>query len=338
MATYEERQSAALSATVAWLEDELREAKTLIVKQQQALDQLSAQLWEVTSALHKAEDVLAGLPPRLEVLPEHDAQIRQLKDDLSRVHDQSLETEGRLNELARVRQTESERDRALLNDHSHRLEAAERGIAQGLPRFDALDEGSRRAMESVSAMRQRVDELDRQVEGLDGRLTRVVEAGGRAEQEFARLNGEVEALHRQDATMAERVHIYTEMLKRLETQISTVSSEVAVKQDLVERIDLGRVERQRLEERVSVLEAVTADLRESDDDTDRRLSMLDGRDKGFNDRLVGLQSELAHYRTVVTEQFQRLHQSQERMKRRQIEDLEREIREMRIHAFRPVEE
>jgi chaperonin cofactor prefoldin len=111
-----------------------------------------------------------------------------------------------------------------------------------------------------------------------------------------------------------------------------------VKQDLVERIDLGRVERQRLEERVSVLEAVTADLRESDDDTDRRLSMLDGRDKGFNDRLVGLQSELAHYRTVVTEQFQRLHQSQERMKRRQIEDLEREIREMRIHAFRPVEE
>jgi chromosome segregation ATPase len=338
MATYEERQSAALSATVAWLEDELREAKTLIVKQQQALDQLSAQLWEVTSALHKAEDVLATLPPRLEVLPEYDTQLRQLKDDLNRVHEQGLATEGRLNDLVRVRQSESERDRAVLNDHSHRLEAAERGIAQGLPRFDALDEASRRSMESVTAMRQRVDELDRQTEGLDGRLTRLVEAGGRTEQEFGRLNGEVEALHRQDTTMAERLQIYTELLKRLEAQISVVSSEVAVKQDVMERIDLLRVERQRLEERVSVLEAITADLRESDDDMDRRLSMLDGRDKGFNDRLVGLQSELAHYRAVVTEQFQRLHQSQERMKRRQIEDLEREIREMRIHAFRPVEE
>jgi chromosome segregation ATPase len=338
MATYEERQAAALSATVAWLEDELRETKTLLVKQQQVLDQLSAQVWELAGALHKVEDVLTALPPRLEVLPEYDARIRELKDDFNRLHEHGLATEFRLNELSRVRQSEAERDRAVLNDLSHRLDSAERSIAQDLPRFDTLEEASRRSMEIAAYVRQRLDELDRQTEGLDGRLTRVVEAGGRTEQEFARLNGEVEALHRQDATLAERVQIYTEMLKRLEAQISLIASDVAVKQDLVERIELSRVERQRLEERVSVLETVVADLREGNDDLDRRLAMLDGRDKGFNDRLVGLQGELAHYRTVVAEQFQRLHQSQERMKRRQIEDLEREIREMRIHAFRPVEE
>jgi hypothetical protein len=40
----------------------------------------------------------------------------------------------------------------------------------------------------------------------------------------------------------------------------------------------------------------------------------------------------------VAEQFLRLQQTQERIKRRQIEEMEREIREMRIHAFRPVEQ
>lgn len=338
MATYEERQSAALAATVAWLEDELREAKTLIVRQQQALDQLSTQLWEVTSALHKAEDALAALPARFDVLPEYDLQLRQLKDDVSRFHERELATESRLNELARAHQGDAERVRALLNDLSHRLEAAERSIAEDAPRFDGLDESTRRSMEIASSARQRLDELERQLDAQDNRLTRIVEAGGRAEQEFARLSGEVEALHRQDATLAERVQIYTEMIKRLEAQISVVSSDVAVKQDLVERIDLSRVERQRLEERVAVLETLVSDLREGTEDVDRRLSVLDGRDKGFNDRLVGLQSELAHHRAVVAEQFQRLHQAQERMKRRQIEELEREIREMRIHAFRPVEE
>ena len=173
---------------------------------------------------------------------------------------------------------------------------------------------------------------------LDGRVTRMVAAGPRADQEFARLNGEVEALRRQDATLGERVQIYTEMLRRLESQISLVSSEVAVKQDVLERIELTRVQVHRLEERISIQEAATAELREADADSQRLIAMIDGRDRGLYDRLTGLQNDLASYRAAVAEQFSRLHQSQERARRRQIEDLEREIREMRTHAFRPVDD
>ena len=338
MATYEERQSAALATTVAWLEDELREAKTLLVKQQQTIDQLSSQVWELTNALHRAEDAIATVPPRLEVLPEYDSQLRQLKDDLGRLHEHGLVLESRLGEVARTQGTDAERERAVLNDLSHRIEAAERALQGSLPRFDSLDDTARRSIEAVAGVRQRLDETERAAAELDGRVTRMVAAGPRADQEFARLTGEIETLHRQDATLAERVQIYTEMLKRLEAQISLVSSEIAVKEDVLERIDLVRVELHRLEERISVQEALANEIRESDEDTDRRLSMLDGRDRGLADRLIGLQNDLAAYRTVVAEQFHRLHQSQERARRRQIEDLEREIREMRTHAFRPVEE
>lgn len=338
MATYEERQSAALATTVAWLEDELRDAKATIVRQQQALEQLTGQLWELTTALHRAEDLLATLPPRLEALPEYDAQLRQVKDDVSRVHEHGLAVDSRVNELTRVQQTEAERERAVLNDLSHRLDDAERTISGNLPRFDTLDEATRRSIDATTYLRQRLDEIERSVEAVDGRIVRILESGGRTEQEFARLTGEVETLHRQDATIAERVQIYTEMLKRQEAQISMVSSEVAVKQEVLERIELARLELHRLEERISVQEAITSELREADDDAARQIGMLDGRDRGLYDRLAGLQNDLATYRSVVSEQFHRLHQAQERAKRRQIEDLEREIREMRTHAFRPVED
>jgi len=337
MPTYEERQSAALSTTVAWLEDELREAKTLLVKQQQALDQFSAQLWEVTTALHRAEDLLGALPPRLEVLPVYDAQIRRLKDDQTGTHEAVLGTEARLGELARLTTTESERARAVLNELIHRVDATERGLQGALPRFDALDESTRRSMDAVTGMRQRVDEVERHSEGLVGRLARVIETGAHTEQEFARLSGEIETLRHQDATLGERVQVYTEMLKRLDAQISILSSQVEVKQDVLERIDLARVELHRLEGRTSVLEALTSELHEADDGATRQIARAEGRDKGYNERLIALQSELAAYRGVVAEQFQRVQQTQERIKRRQIEDLEREIREMRIHAYRPVE-
>ncbi len=338
MPTYEERQSAALSTTVSWLEDELREAKSIIIKQQQSLEQIGSQIWELTGALHRAEDLLATMPPRLDVLPDYDIQLHELKEDIGRVHDHGLATEMRVAELSRLQSTDAERVRAVLNDLTRRMELAERGVQSAAPRFDSLDEASRRAMEAVTYVRQRIDEIERTTEGIEGRVARIVESGGRSEQEFARLGSEIETLHRQDATIAERVQIYTEMLKRLDAQISLVSSEVAVKQDVIERIELARVELHRLEERISVQEVVGQDLREGDEDVRRSVAMLDGRDKGLYDRLAGLQNDLALHRAAVAEQFQRLHQSQERARRRQIEDLEREIREMRTHAFRPVDD
>jgi chromosome segregation ATPase len=338
MATYDERQPATLGSMVEWLAEQLHDAKQQIARQAQELEGLKAHLWELNGTLHRTEEAVAAIPPHLEMLPRFEHQLDELTDELHRVGEHGLQTEARLVDLGRVRQTEQERDRAVLNELAHRMEAVERGIAAGGPRFEALEEATRRTQEAISTVRQRLEETGRAVEGLDGRLVRVVDAGGRTEQEFARVSGELEALRRQDVMLAERVQVYTEMLRRLEAQITAVSGEVAVKQDVLDRIELNRIGAHRMEERLSLLEAAALDLREIGDDVRRQLTLLDGRDRGLYDRLAGLQTDLAAYRTVVQEQFKRLQQAQERLKRRQIEDLEREIREMRIHAFRPVEE
>lgn len=335
----EERESAAaLAATVSWLEDELREAKSQLLRQQQTIDQLGGQLWDVTAALHKAEDLLAALPPRLAALPELDERLRALKDDLAALHEQTLHGAGRVAELGRAQQLDTERDRTVLNDLTRRLETAERGLQGGLPRFEALDEAGRRALELIGQLRQRMEAVERQVEATEARLGRVVDSGGRVEQEFTRLNGEVESLRGQDVTLGERLHVYSGMIKRLEGDLAMLGSEVGIGRDALERIDLNRLEVHRLEERLSLLEATASELRDRGDDAHHQLSLLEGRDKGIADRLTSLQGELAASRAQFADQFGRLHQVQERLKRRQIEDLEREIRELRIHAFRTPDE
>jgi chromosome segregation ATPase len=205
-------------------------------------------------------------------------------------------------------------------------------------RFETLDEATRRAMESITLLRQRSDETARVVEGLETRLTRTIESSNRTEHEFTRIGGEIDGLHKRDDALAERLQVYTEMIKRLEGQISLIAADVAVKQDVVEKLELYRVETHRVEERVSTLEASTENLHDQDDELLRQVTLLEGRQKGYQDRLNGLLADFAAYRERVNEQFARLHQVQERIKRRQIEDLEREVREMRVHAFRPIEE
>jgi chromosome segregation ATPase len=336
--TYEERQTAALANTVAWLEDELRETRAGIAKLAQALEQSQSQQWEQSAHLRRVEDAVAALTPQLSAIPDIDGQVRQLKDVIAGVHEQGLATGSRLSDLTRLVEGAAERERQVLNELTHRLDAVERQTQSADTRFTTIDDAGRRAMESLTVLRQRSDEVARAVDVLEGRLARVVESGNRTEHEFTRIGGEIDGLHKRDEAISERVQIYTEMIKRLEGQISRVAADVAVKQDVLEKIDLGRVETHRLEERISLLEAAADTIRDQDEELLRQITLLEGRQKGYQDRLNGLLGDFAAYRERVNDQFQRLHQVQERLKRRQIDELERELRELRVNAFRPTEE
>jgi chromosome segregation ATPase len=338
MAAPEERQTAALASTVAWLEDELREARAALAKLAQAFDQTQTQLWELTNRVHRVEDALGAIPPQLAALPRLDGQLGQVKDQLGAVQEQGLHAAARLAELTREVDAAVERERQARNELTHRLEAVERQMRAYASRVETVEEAVRRTMEAVSLARQRIDEVAQDVENLEGRLGRLLEAGSRVEHEQARLASELDGLHRQDELVLERVQVYAEIVKRLEGQVALVAADVAVKQDVLEKIELARVETHRLEERLATLEAAAAVMRDQSEELERAIGLLEGRQRGFQERLVALQADLAAQRAHVTEQFQRLHQFQERLKRRQIEDLERDLREMRVFAFRATEE
>jgi hypothetical protein len=103
-------------------------------------------------------------------------------------------------------------------------------------------------------------------------------------------------------------------------------------------MDLLRAELHRLEDRIAGAETQRDLDRQEIEDHQRLISLLDGKDRGFADRQTMLQGELVAYRELVEEQFNRLHLTLDRQKRHQIEELQRELRDLQVNAFRPPEE
>jgi hypothetical protein len=101
---------------------------------------------------------------------------------------------------------------------------------------------------------------------------------------------------------------------------------------LAERIDLHRAERQRLEDRARKLEEELGELRTRADQQTHLHGRLTSQQAGLGSRLDALQETVDLQRAEVLEQMRKLTDSQARTKRRQIQDLEREIREMKQYV------
>lgn len=338
MTIQDERTVAALADRLLWLESVVRETRDGMNRLHQRVEQAQAELWELGKRVQDTEQRVAAVEPHLSALTRTDAQVLQLKDVLAGVREQGLGTATRVSDLVRRVEAAEERERQVLNDQAHRVEAVERLAGGVTARVDTIDESVRRMMEALALVRGRADELMRVTEGLEARQARLAEADARAEHEAARTDAELETLRKQDDLLAERLQVYIEMIKRLEGQVGEVASDAALKHDVVEKLELGRVERQRVEERVGRLEAAAENLRDQDQDTLRLTNNLEGRQRGFQERLNNLLAEMAAHRAQVNDQFQRLFQLQERLKKKQIEDLDRELRELRVHAMRAAEE
>ncbi len=334
MTTHDDRQTELLRGTVARLEDELRDTRVVIAKLVQALDESRGQVWELSGRLAQVEDAVQEITPQLAGILAFDDQLHQIREGISVVHEQGIGAATRVAELERELDSSTDHERQTANELSRRLDAVERYTQGTGVRFDSLDEASRRSMETVMLLRRDIEDSARATEAVGTRLARVIESSNRVDQEFGRIAGDLDGLHKQDELIAERAQVYGEAIKRVEGQISTVAADVAVKHNVIEGLELLRVETHRLEGRISGLEAAAGLLHERDEETVRHVSLVDGKQRGLVERLTGLQSDFAGYRDQVSEQFQWLHQLQERLKRRQLEELERDLREMRVHAFR----
>ena len=146
---------------VPWLEEEVRQAKALVHKLQQQVEQTTNQAWVLSQGLQKAEDVLAAMSAQLAALPQVQDEVRQLKEQVGRLHERLLASQGRMEETVRQQQT-----------------AMERG-ARGAQRLSAPVEGIEKLTQSYEGRVLAMEEGQRR---RSGRHRPAAEAGGRAGQ------------------------------------------------------------------------------------------------------------------------------------------------------------
>jgi chromosome segregation ATPase len=288
--------------------------------------------------LHRAEEVAAALSNELGAVPGLQTQVSSFAERIVHLEDHQLDIDGRFTDAVRQHQLEIDYIRSQANDLVKRVENWDRLTANWQPRFDALEEGGRRSQEASTVVRQRVEDFERFIEIVDQRAARTADGLKRYEQDLARLSVELETLYRQDATLSEHMQVYGEFIRRIEDELGAVAQQADVRREFNEKLDLQRSGVRRAEERLNALEAAEHGVSDRLEEHERVLTSLDNRERTYRERVTALQEEIAAYRTHVGEQFQKLQATFERHRRRRIEEIEREIRELKVNGYRPQDE
>lgn len=325
-------ESETAESGVGWAQDQLYQLKADLGQMREHLEQLQATATAVSEALRATDSAVRSASLSASQVPRLQEELNQAVVLLVQLQEQQAEHTERVEALERRRETDESRDQDDWTEVARRTEQLERQVATWHDRQAGVDEVGRRFQEDFSLVRQQIQRIDQRLEAAETKAARGLEGANRAEHTLTQVDASVEALRREDESIAERTRMTGEVVHRLENTLNEQFQELQRMELLAERIELHRAERQRLEDRALRLEEELSELRERFDAGEDSRSRLSGQQQGLASRLDTLQEHVTEQRTSLTEQIRKLIATQDRTKRRQVQELERELREMKQYV------
>lgn len=317
---------------VTWLQDQVGGLKAQIGRLSQQGDQVQAAILDINEKLRDAETRLRETSSRTIGLPVMQEQMRQLSGLLDRIQDAEVLIDTKFEVLERTHGEERTRDQAEKNDLYRRVQDLERRSESLGERQASVDDTHRRFQEETSRSNIQFQAIDQRLEAVESKSGRNLEALTRLEQLQAEADASIRALRREDDTLAERARLAHEVASRVEIQVHAQAEEYRALPLLAERVELLRAERQRLEDRVSRMEESLTDVTLRTERGEEAAQQLDTRMKAHEGRLDGVHGSMLEFRRSLNDQLLKLNQMIERMKRRQVEELERDVKELRVQS------
>jgi chromosome segregation ATPase len=315
-----------------WLQDQVYHLKGQVSQLEHQLEnlrltttQLSDNVRAVDAPLRDASLGAAQTPRLQEELNQAVALIVQLQD-------QHAEMRQQLDTLGRQQRSEEVREQDDWVDVARRVDQLERRVALWQDRQAGVDEVGRRFQADVSLIQQQLQQIEKRLEVVESKAARSLEGANRAEHTLTQVDAALLELRREDEAISERARVAADVAHRLEGMLTSQLGDLQRLELLAERIELHRAERQRLEDRALRLEEELRELRTGAEVADEQRARLNVQQQGLGSRLDALQEQTDEQRAKIVEQIRKLTGSQERTKRRQIQELEREVREMRRYA------
>jgi chromosome segregation ATPase len=317
---------------MAWLYEQVNQLKSQTARFQQQGDQVQAAVLDLNEKLRDAEGRIREVVAKTMGLPTMQEQMRQLSGLLDRIQDAEVLIDTKFELLERTAGEERTRDQAEKNDLFRRVQDLERRAENLSERQGSVDDTHRRFQEEVSRSHLQYQGLNGRIEAVEGRTSRNIDAITRLEQEHAEVEAAVRALRREDDVLAERARLAHEVAQRLEADLQAQVEEYRVLPLIQERVELLRAERQRLEDRTSRLEETLTDAVTRVERQEEVTSQIDARIKANDGRIDHVHSATLEFRRSMSDQLLKLNQMLERMKRRRVEELERDIKDLRVQS------
>ena len=307
-----------------WMQDEIYQLKGQVAQLTQQLEQLQSMATEQSESQRAVETSLRETALGAAQTPRLQEELNQAAALIAQLQDQQAETKERLEQLGQRSEKEESHDQEEWVEVARRVEQVERQAG--------VDEVARRFQEGLSLVRQQLQQADQRLEAAESKAARGLEEAGRAEHTLTQVQATLTALEREDETIAERARVAADVAHRVETALNEQFQELQRLELLAERIELHRAERQRLEDRTVRLEEELGELRGSVDQGEQRQVVLSSQQQGLASRLDSLQEGVTDQRTLQADLLRKLLDAQARTKRRQAQELEREIREMKQYV------
>ena len=313
-----------LEELVAGLRNRTAELAQAQVRDEREMNALDQRLRDLEGRAVSLTAEIGSALRQLEEVPSIRERISRFNSDL----DQNKELSA-----VSIRQLRQEVDaqREAGSEQSRRLQSSEKALNDLRERLAVFDESIRRVNAEGGEFAHRLSQLENGQVAFGARITANADGLRRAASEESALETRVEALERQLFSLTERVELSYQSLRRVEEtaeQWDDLRNDVDALRGRVEealqatdasRAVVSSVQRgfEALEERIGNIERMGEQLRARDARRERAVSSL-----GDKIESVSTQSAQEQDRFVAL---------QEQIRRRQIEELEQEIRELKSY-------
>ena len=314
---------------VNWLHDQVSALKAQLGRMQQQHEQTQAALLDVHEKLRDNDGRLREVTARTIGLPTMQEQVRQLAGLLDRIQDAEVLIDSKFESMERQGQEERQRDQAEKNDLYRRVQELERHSEGLTERQTGYDEAARRFQEEMSRSHLASQSINQRLEAVESKASRLLDALTRLEQSHSEAEAAIRTLRREDDAIAERARVAHDVAARLETEMHQQAEEFRSLPMMQERLELLRAERQRVEDRVSRLEETLNEAIVRLERQEETTGGLDRRVNAHDQRIDVVHTSTLDHRRWLSDHVLKLNQMLERMKRRQVEELERDVKELR---------
>ncbi len=332
MTTLGAERATAADGRLARLEDELQRVREELAEARQREEFRSAEISALQGRVHEAESRAAEHAAGAELQGARLREIGALKERAQRIEEAAAADRQEFQEEARKLRKEIEGGRERGADLARRIDGLERLAADAAAKREAIEDGLRRVGDDLAAALQQIARSESDAEAAAARITANTDAVRRSGSETRSAAARTETLERQMRDIRDRVESATSGVREI--------AETAGRwQELGEQVEAvrGRLDESRrlVDDAVAASSAAKRTQDAVDErigDAERVLEQLRLRDANREREVRGVLDQLDAVREQSNQERDRFLVLQEKVRRRQIEDLEQEIRELKAYA------
>ncbi len=326
-----------IAGVVDWLEAEVSSLKAKIAHLESQTQEDRTRLWQISEASQRAEGGAANVVAQLKILSDLPEDVRLLRERSERIQAALGQDSEQMELLGRQLRAEMQTERDERGELRRRTEFAEQAALAGAEKVHVAEEMSQRAQETMSVVNQRLEQSDINAAGLNARLEAVSEALRRLQDDGRTASAEIEGHDRLFTEMGDRMDRFTEMARRVQERLEDSERSQEEAQALRERFEAMRVDNEAAIARVGTMQSEHEQLLARFGEFERSLERARTRADQHERALAEIRTAFDDLRELLQRDTERLLGFQEKLRRRQISDLEQEVREIRGHIRQQAE-